>query len=197
VLRTAVPYASVLAGLYWLRSAWAALLLYHLGMVAYLASTGRLRLPRLPGSDLRAAIAFTAFGLAAWPALYFLWPLARLPGLELSDALSKYGLRGASFVTFAAYYSTLHPLLEEMFWRFETASSGISILEDLLFAGYHLLVLAFFLKPFYIFTVFAILAVSAMSWRRMVLRGGRLEAFLSHAAGDAATMAAAVMLMRR
>ncbi len=194
-LRCLIPYAAVLVGLYWWENAWSALLLYHAGMAFYLALTGKLRFLRLSFANVRAAVIFSALGLAAWPALYLLWPAARLPGLEMAKELSRFGLSGLSLAAFAVYYSTVHPLLEEMFWRFDTDGSPLFFSEDLLFAGYHMLVLVFFLKPAFIAAVFAVLAVSGMAWRRMVLRGGRLEAVLSHAAGDAATMAAALMLM--
>jgi hypothetical protein len=184
----------VLLGLYWLRSGWAALLLYHAGMAAWLAASGFRPEKSVWGGWSRVFL-FAAGGLAAGPALVLIWPLAKLPKAEMDVLLSGFGLEGRPLAVFAVYYATVHPLLEEAFWRFQPATPAAGWAGDALFAGYHLLVLRFFLKPVFLPLVFLVLLCSGAAWRRIVRGGGRTEAVLSHAAGDAATMAAAFLLM--
>lgn len=188
-----IPYAAVLLGLYWLKSGWAAILLYHAGMAAWLAARGyRPEKPRWGGWN--KAFIFVVAGLAAGPLLVLLWPLAKLPGANMAGLLSGFGLQGWSLVLFAVYYSTFHPFLEEAFWRFQPVPSRDGLAEDAVFAGYHLLVLRFFLRPAFLPMVFLVLLASGETWRKVIGRGGELEAVLSHAAGDAATMAAVFLL---
>lgn len=184
----------MLLGLYRLRSGWAALLLYHAGMAAWLAASGfRPEKPVLGG--WKTFSLYVAGGLAAGPALVLVWPLARLPEAGISGLLSGFGLAGWPLAVFAAYYSIIHPMLEEAFWRFRPATPAAGWAEDALFAGYHLLVLRFFLKPAFLPPVFLALLFSGAAWRRIILGGRWPEAVLSHAAGDAATMAAVMFLM--
>lgn len=193
LLRGSIPYAAVLIGLYWLKSGWAALVLYHAGIAAWLGASGFLPEKHVWGG-WKTACLFGAGGLAAGPALVLIWPLARLPKAEMGGLLSGFGLTGWSLAVFAAYYATIHPLLEEAFWRFEPATAAEGWAEDALLAGYHLLVLRFFLKPAFLPPVFLVLLCSGAAWRRIIRGGGKTEAVLSHAAGDAATMAAAIFL---
>ena len=193
-LRGFIPYAAVVAGLYGLKSGWAALLLYHAGMAAWLAASGY-RPKKLVWGGWKKAFIFASGGLAAGPALVLIWPMAKLPEEEMGGLLSGFGLGGWPLAVFAVYYSTVHPLLEESFWRFRPAAPAMGWAEDLMFAGYHLLVLRFFLKPVFLPLVLLVLLLSGAAWRRIIRGGGKTEALLSHAAGDAATMAAAIFLM--
>ena len=194
-----IPYASVLAGLYWLKSAWAALLLYQFGMAAVLLA--RKAGPGIGRLHIAAPAIFwlaLVSSLLSGPALYLLWPLVKLPGQGMGEALARFGLQGTSFLLFAACYSSLHPLLEEMYWRLGDEPGHARYGLDLLFAGYHMLVLAFFLKPIYLGLVFLALASAGMAWRRMVAEhDDRLAAVLVHAAGDISTIAAAAVLAIR
>ncbi len=193
-LRGFIPYAAVMAGLYGLKSGWAALLLYHAGMAAWLAASGY-RSEKLAWGGWKKACIFAAGGLAAGPALVLIWPMAKLPEAEMGGLLTGFGLGGWPLAVFAVYYSTVHPLLEESFWRFRLAAPAMGWAEDSMFAGYHLLVLRFFLKPVFLPLVFLALLFSGAAWRRIIRSDGKTEALLSHAAGDAATMAAVFLLM--
>lgn len=196
LLRGSIPYAAVLIGLYWLKSGWAALLLYHAGLATWLAASGFS--PEKPvWGGWKKALLFAAGGVAAGPALVLIWPLAKLPEAEMGGLLSGFGLEGWPLAVFAIYYSTVHPLLEEVFWRFKIVTPAIGWADDELFAGYHLLVLRFFLKPVFLPLVFLVLLFSGAAWRGIIRGGGKTQAILSHAAGDAATMAAAYLLISR
>jgi hypothetical protein len=194
-----IPYASVMIGLYWLKSAWAALLLYQCGMAVVLWT----RRPRSGIGQLRInAPAFfwpaLASSLLSGPILYLLWPMVKLPGTQMGETLARFGLEGTSFVIFAIWYMTVHPALEEMFWRFGDGPKRPRYGIDLLFAGYHMLVLAFFLKPPYLGLTFLALALAGMAWRTMISKHeDRLAAVVAHAAGDLSTIAAAAVLMVR
>jgi hypothetical protein len=191
-----VPYAGVLAGLYWLQSAWAALLLYHCGMAAFLLAERRK--PLFGALKINAPGFFwpaLASCLLSGPVLFLLWPQAKLPGAGMADILVRFGLGGWPFLLFAVYYSTAHPVLEEIFWRQDAGHEAPRYAEDLAFAGYHLLVLWLFLKPAFLVPAFVFLAAAGMAWRRMAAEhGDRLAAVITHAAGDVSTIAAAALL---
>jgi membrane protease YdiL (CAAX protease family) len=93
--------------------------------------------------------------------------------------------------------SSIHPLLEEVHWR------GISpepfqwlCWQDLLFAGYHLFVLAFLVKTPWLGLVFAVLVCGSVFWRWSVQRfGGYGVAILTHAVADASVLVAVQYLM--
>jgi hypothetical protein len=202
ILGAAIPYISVAVGLYVARSAWVAILLYHFGIVVAITATGwRNRLLRArtgwrAGATV-VAVATTALGGVA---LYVLWPLvdATPPDGGLRRALSEFGLEGASWAAFALYYATIHPFLEELFWR--TGESGAVDKpgwRDAAFAGYHALVLRFFVGPVWVVVIVVVLLLASWTWRVVDRRFGGLGVpLISHAAADASIVAAATMLAR-
>jgi len=194
----AAPYVAVLAGIYGLRSGWAALALYH---VAILAALGR---------DRREALRSIAKGWsspAGWPltaacaatGLLFraLWTTAAIEPAALSESLRSIGLSGASWIAFCAYYAIVNPALEEMYWRGLLAQPRTAPgAADVAFAGYHALVLPLFLKPLWILAAVVVLVAVAWIWRRLAARhGGLAIPVVSHAAADVSTIAFALALL--
>lgn len=185
------------------RSAWVAFLAYHAWMaIVVLLARGSPRRTSLPrwitgGWSSRQALALAVFGAASGPLLVALWPIAeRVP---LSTMLAELGLGGASLWIFAAWYVTVHPVLEEAFWRGRLLSRARGLAgTDVAFAGYHLLVLPLFLLPHWAAIAFPLLAATAWFWRQVALRGGGLAVVIaSHAAAGIATMAAAFWLLQK
>lgn len=193
----AVPYLAVGIGLYLLHSAWASILLYHAGILACLAAGRRLSswrglLAGLNGPGL--AVAGTVCALAG-PAAYLLWPWIHVPEYPLRDWLARYGLEGWSWITLLVYFSTVHPVLEEMHWRTLSSAAARPSWMDAAFAGYHVLVLLLLLKGAWLLLVWAVLAAASWCWCRMAARfGGWAVPLLTHALADASVILAACAL---
>jgi hypothetical protein len=195
----ALPYVCVLVGLDLFRSAWLTILLYHSGIVLFLAMArpAGLRERLLTGWRPGRGIALALLGACSGPLLLILWPaIADDPG-GLSSTLAGFGLRGINWWLFAVYYVTLHPVLEEAFWRDTRFSpqSGLA-LSDVAFAGYHLLVVLHFLRvPWSLVTV-AVLVFVAWLWRQIARRcQGLAIPLVSHAVAGLSTMAAVSFLV--
>ncbi len=203
----AVPYVAVILGLHVLHSAWMGILLYHLGMVMVLVIAGRRRPPVVvaPGwhqhwrFGWRPGVGLTAIGVAALagPLLLLLWPIIRLPDPGLAVILESLGLRGVSWLLFAVYFCTIHPVLEELYWRGHLASRQVTpVPADLAFGGYHAVVLLLFVEPLWALVTFLVLAAAAWGWRQLVrLNGGMLVPILAHLVGDVSIIAAAWSLL--
>jgi membrane protease YdiL (CAAX protease family) len=193
----ALPYVAVLVGLYALSSAWAAIAIYHAGIVAIWLAAGRAPSPRtlFAGLRARAAIPLVAAALAVGPILWLVWPRVALDP-DLAAVLARFGLAGGSLAAFAIYSAIANPLLEELLWRGLLGDPAARPSPyDALFAGYHLLVLALVVAwPFALAAAVA-LALAAWIWRLATDRCGGLAApWLSHLAADLAVIAAAWVL---
>ena len=177
----ALPYAAVLLGIYALHRAWIAVLVYQAGMLAVIAADPRrfpLRRSARPG---RVETAVVVLGALAGPALAIAWPWLGVRD-SLTPRLAELGLTGAGWGWYLVDYSLLNPVLEELFWRGRPRSERASRAGDLVFAGYHVLVLALFLPALWVFIAFAMLWVAARLWRLVTARTGNLAtAVLSHA----------------
>jgi membrane protease YdiL (CAAX protease family) len=196
----AVPYAAVLVGLYVLESAWAAVLLYHAGVIAIWFAAGRRPQARalLSGLRPRFAIPLVLAGLAVAPIVYFAWPHVALDP-EMRAVLARFGLRGFPLAAFAVYSALANPALEELLWR------GVLFAEtrqpapgDAVFAGYHVIVLAVVVEWPFALAAALVLAAAAWIWRVVAARSGGLAVpWLSHLAADLAVIGAAWALMAR
>jgi membrane protease YdiL (CAAX protease family) len=202
----ALPYAAVLLGLYVLRNAWAAILLYHAGMLALLRLGGRTGL-RGQGGLLRAvrqgwsapAAVVTGIVCAAGSFLLApLWGTISREHVDLAEALTSFRLSGLSWWVFAAYYVTVHPLLEEIFWRgYRPGAHRSPVVPDVAFAGYHVLVLCLFIKLPWVLASFGVLWFASWGWRRLTARySGLGVAIASHAAADLSVIAVVEYLIR-
>jgi len=182
-----LPYLAISIGLFLLHSAWLALLSYHAGIVILLLTDRQgLRFWRaLPEKQIGLACAAGAFGLSGGIALYLLWPTLCVPA-GFGASLSRMGLSGFGWFGFMLYFSIVNPGLEEVYWRgFLGSASHSMTLNDLLFSGYHLLVLGQFLKFPWLLLAFIVLGVAGWAWRQFTrLSDGLLVAVISHFAAD-------------
>jgi membrane protease YdiL (CAAX protease family) len=200
IARAAVPSVAVAVGLYAATSAWAAILLYHAVISVMLTISGWGEPMRLLRSGWRGwgvwlgAVA----GVLAGVMIYALWPCIDATPAGLSGAVERYGLHGRSWIVFAIYYSTVHPLLEELFWRGGFMSrSRYPSWRDGAFAAYHVIVVRLFVGPVWVAAIFAVLLVSAWLWRVAVLRFGGLGVPLaSHVVADAGIVVAVTLLIQ-
>lgn len=187
-----VPYIAVSLGLFVAHSAWAALIGYHLLMAAFLTVSDawpeQLRKFRSPGR-LRWIVLALLVGLSGGLGLYFLWPVFGIIP-SLGKELLPLGLNSVSWPFFILYFSLVNPWLEEIFWRGWLGSpSQKPVLNDLFFAGFHLLVIGAYAPwPSMLFGLLTLTSVGWL-WRQVTRReGSLLPASLSHLVADAAIL---------
>ena len=201
LLAPAIPYVAVLVGIYTsISSAWAAILLYHLGVVAVLFLARYWKFGRLlkTTEDFLVLVGVVFVSAVAGFFIYWLWAIIKLSELILTDQLSTLGLVDTRWFLFMVYYFTVNPLLEEMFWRGYLGSPKIiPVWNDVWFAGYHVLVMVTFVSWPWVILSFLVLVVVAWFWRQLVRRyQGLLLPIASHAAADASIIGAVYLLTR-
>jgi hypothetical protein len=136
-----------------------------------------------------APLTAAALGAGAGIGLLALWPL--LPfGQSAGPYIRSLGLNDRTLPVFFAYFVAVNPWLEETYWRgFLGSAVKRPELNDGLFSGYHLPVLAGVVGPLWLAVAFVCLAATAWLWRQANrINGGLLPSILSHLAGDIAVM---------
>jgi uncharacterized protein len=162
------------------------------------------KLPRPQWRDLVEGAAFGLIVAAAGLACYYGYfrggsTLGGAPR-ELVRKLSAFGIRnGAQFFALAAFYSCVHSLLEEYFWRwfifgqlrrYVPIALAIAV-SSLGFMAHHVLLIANYLHGYGPMTwlLSAAIAVGGAVWAWQFYRTGTLYAsWLGHAIIDAALM---------
>ncbi len=189
-----MPYAVMLVGLHGIGSAWGAMLAYHAIAVVWMGrSRGRVFRLLTAGRDARflaVAIVFGAIGGLLMHALAPWLDANRSLHAMMQDALATYGFGERSWIAFAAYHGIVNPVVEEAYWRgwLGSPARGLRI-EDVAFAGYHLVVLAPFIEPIWLGVSLVSLTAAAWLWRRArVHTGGLAPAVASHMAADVSIM---------
>ncbi len=175
-----------------------AILLYHTIIILTLVSSGsRVAWQRLRrGWSSRPGFCLAAVCAAAGPALYLLWHLIAHAPDALAADLDRIGLSGPSWLIFVAYFVSVHPCVEEAFWRGCFGSdSRRPALVDVAFGGYHLLVLPLFVNTTWALICLTILVLTAWLWRWFARTlGGLAVPVVSHAVADLSLMIAVVYL---
>jgi hypothetical protein len=118
--------------------------------------------------------------------LYLMWPLLGIPE-DIDLYLQRIGLTTAIWPYFMAYFILVNPWIEEFYWRSYLGSSSKQItLNDLLFAGYHIIVMAGIIDIIWLIAVFIVLILGAWFWRQVNRWNYGLTASIaSHFAADA------------
>lgn len=197
-----VPYISVLIGLYVLSNAWIALILYHLAiLMMIIIHFNEIDKIRFSIQNKTIFILGMISTILVFPVLYFFWDQIKIPDPELSQILNQFHLTGVSFLLFMIYLSSVHPVLEEIYWRFIISFKSkrkFNFLFDALFAGYHILVLTYFVKWPLIILSFVLLLGTAITWRMIKEKyQDHLTLFVSHALADFSIMTAILLLSQR
>jgi membrane protease YdiL (CAAX protease family) len=189
ILSPLIPYPAVIIGFLIFRNAWLTVLGYHAGMIlVLLLSNTRPPLKTIfKGNHFWIPFITFLIGGCAGVVLYLLWPDVSLPP-DINVFLRSLGLTGLSWLVFVAYFSLVNPFIEEYYWRGYLGSTAKGItLNDVLFSGYHLIVLAGLIGNIWLFVVFTGLTLGAWFWRQMNrLNGGLLASVVSHLAADTA-----------
>lgn len=198
-LAALIPYAAVLIGIHGMENAWAAMGLYHLAALIFLVlhrgGPGWRSLVR--GWRWSSAWPLIVLGALAGPVVVLVFPWAELPSETLAARLSDLGLSGGTRWLFFVYYVAVTPVIEETLWRGKLGSPARGLAaSDVLFAGYHVLVLVRFLTVPWVGFAFLALVGTAWLWRRTAERSGGLAVpVVSHLAGDLSLMLAVHRLL--
>ena len=187
ILPPIIPYITIGIGLLVFHNAWMAILGYHTGMVAVLSlSRTGIAVKRTFQSNRYWIPFVTALaGAGGGILLYILWPLLSVPD-DINLYIRSIGLDERTWPVFLAYFILINPFIEEYYWRgyLATDTKGIA-LNDLLFSGYHLIVLAGQMETIWLIVVFFGLTIGAWFWRQMNrLNGGLLASTISHITAD-------------
>lgn len=174
------PYIGVFLGLYVLNNAFVAISIYHLLVlpVIILNKKSYKALFKVKNYWWLVLCLFTAVcGII----FYFIWDYIKIRGLDLTESLGHYGLFGLNRILFLVYFCTVHPLLEELYWRFNSKS-------DLFFAFYHFFVIRLFIEPLYaVICVIALYGIGKF-WRYLKNNGNGLIVLLTHSIADFSIM---------
>jgi len=191
ILPPFIPYVIISIGLLVFHNAWLATLGYHAGIVIVIAlSKAKIPIKRAfqgkkPWLLLMTALAGAGSGML----LYVLWPLLSLPN-DFNSYIRNVGLNQQTWPVFLAYFIAINPLVEEYFWRGYLSDSSKKVVpNDLLFSGYHLIVLAGRIETIWLIAVFFVLVVGAWFWRQANrVNGGLLASIISHTTADLSVM---------
>lgn len=194
-----LPTGAVLIGMFALRSGWAAIAVYHLGILGFLAAASDRRRGLRLGRGSRWLGLAVPVAASGGLALAVGWPWFEPDPAALPRAMTGLGLSGGAWISFAIYYALVNPWLEEIFWRGWLAPrTGRLHWQDFAFAFYHAVVLTFFLEIGWIAVAFAVLVGAAWAWRWMTRAwSGLAGPIATHLAADLGIVAAAAWLLRR
>lgn len=182
-----------------LESAWAAMGLYHFGIALFVFSGDRGRLLKHVGRGWHWGLAVAGVVMSALivPIFLLFWGYMRLENATMNSVVTRFGLQGTLWFVFMIYFSTVQPLLEELYWRgYLGGSRSVFCWPDFAFAGYHILVLAWFIKWPWLLLAFVMLIGAAWVWRNMASRlEGLAVPLLSHVVADVSIITVVYFLM--
>jgi membrane protease YdiL (CAAX protease family) len=135
---------------------------------------------------------------AAAMVFYFLWPLSGIPQ-DVHPVLQGIGLSEGNYLYLLAYFVLVNPWIEEYFWRGYLGSTSKGITPcDVLFAGYHVMLLATVIGAIWLVPAFVILSSAAWFWRQCDRWSQGLGAsILSHITADAAISVVLILMIIR
>jgi len=182
-----LAYLAVGIGMFQLHSAWGALLGFHLVIVVSLLWVR----PHIPIAVLFKStnIKWILFSIllcgSSGLSLYFLWDYFE-PANDMSVQIESLGLTLTTLPGFIAYFALVNPLLEEYFWRgyMGNPTNGFYI-YDLIYAGYHALVLIGKVPIHAIIFALIGLTFAGWFWRQIAREDhGLLAPVMGHIAAD-------------
>lgn len=187
-----IPYIAVAIGLYGLSSAWVAIVSYHIGMLVTVIvgknAKHELMKRRTSVWWYLSAIILSLGGVI----LFLLWPYAFFDADGTTARLHSVGIDRRTWPFFVAYFCSVHPILEELFWRgCLMQDKPLVTVHNCAFGGYHAFVIAAFAAPVWCVPVFAACVFAGWLWRMMrEATGSSLLPILTHFAADASIVGA-------
>jgi membrane protease YdiL (CAAX protease family) len=186
-----IPYLTISIGLLVFHNAWLAILSYHAGMIVTLLFLKPVITLKQAFQSNRYFIIFLCAisGLGGGILLYILWPFLSVPD-DFNLYIRSIGLNERTWPVFLVYFILFNALIEEYYWRgYCVTGTKKIVLNDLLFSGYHLIVLAGQIEIVWLVVVFFGLTIGAWFWRQMNrLNGGLLASAISHLTADIAVI---------
>lgn len=188
-----LPYLAVWAGLFLFKSAWLTLLGFHISIalaLVYLRPSLPLNVFFKP-SERKHVLAGILLGAASGLGLYLFRDVFAVSD-DLGAQLAEIGLNRSTWFAFIAYFGLANPFLEEYFWRGALASETKGFyLGDLVYAGYHILVVWNKTHPLSMIFMLFVLTFAGWSWRQLFRKDGSLLApVLSHMFADLSILVA-------
>ncbi len=193
------PYLAVWVGLFWFKSAWLALAGFQIAILFVLV----IARPNIPIDILfrtnHSKWIFTSMALCASSglAIYYLRQFLGMTE-NLSSQLEGIGLNKSTWPWLITYFSLVNPFIEEYFWRGYLGSerTGFDI-GDLIYAGYHGLVLMGKIHPLMIFLALVGLTFIGWFWRQISRADdGLLIPVLGHLAADFSILMSVYLITR-
>jgi membrane protease YdiL (CAAX protease family) len=182
-----LAYLAVGIGMFQLHSAWGALLGFHVVIVGSLLWVR----PNIPiqvlfkSTNIKWMISSVLLCGSSGLGLHFLWAYFG-SATDLPAQIESLGLTPATWPGFIAYFALVNPLLEEYFWRgyLGDPTNGFYI-YDLIYAGYHALVLIGKVPMHSIIFALTGLTFAGWLWRQVAREDrGLFAPVLSHMAAD-------------
>jgi hypothetical protein len=183
-----LPYLAVWAGLYLFKSAWFSLIGFHVAILIVLALT-RSNIPvniLFKSRSARWIFINALICSVSGIGLYFLWDWSRIVP-DLPAQLNSMGLNSpVAWFAFIAYFSLVNPFIEEYFWRGVLGSNSKKFyIGDLVYAGYHAVVLWGKTPPLVVLFAVVTLTSAGWFWRQSSREDkGLLAAVLGHMVAD-------------
>jgi Type II CAAX prenyl endopeptidase Rce1-like len=182
-----LPYFAVWAGLFLFKSAWLAIIGFHASILLGLSGV----LPKIPvnilfkGKSFQWVLINVLLCSASGIGLYFLWGRLDIAP-DLSAQLVSLGLTSSSWFAFITYFTLVNPCMEEYFWRGVLGSNSKKLyIGDLVYAGYHAIILWGRVNPFSILLVLVVLTSAGWFWRQLAREeDGLFAAVLGHMLAD-------------
>lgn len=195
------PYLSVIIGIFLLRNGFLAVLFYHLVLLFVIVKTNKSNALRslCRGFHPIWGPLMGLGGLVPGIVILLLWPISKREHVDLFEILTMLNLKDGFFILFAIYACLVNPFLEELFWRgcFKNPTLWPNII-DILFAGYHALVVIPILKAPFVFLIF--LAMVCVGWLFRILyrfNRGLLIPLMTHIVADIAILFAVWKIIRQ
>lgn len=182
-----LPYLAVAIGVFWFHHALAALLGFHIAIVLSVL---------LARSQVPVHILFKSKNMC-WTilnillcgssgiSLYFLWSYFGVTE-DLSGTVASFGLSSSTWLIFISYFVLVNPFFEEYFWRAYLGSPSRRLHpSDVLYAGFHGLILLGKMQPLAILFSLIVLTLAGWFWRQLArVDRGLLAPVLGHMAAD-------------
>ena len=182
-----LPYLAVWMGFFCFPNAWAALIGFHAAIVISIWVT-RTAIPvntLFRSKNFRWILVSVLIGSSSGIGLYFLWNIFGVAS-DLPAQLRSIGLTSSAWPIFIVYFVLVNPFIEEYFWRSILASGTKQLyFIDLIYAGYHAMILWGKVHPLSIVFAVLILTLAGWFWRQVARRdNGLLAPVLGHMAAD-------------